>query len=133
VLLSNADLSTHNSKLRSRFIGPFLIKKVWSDVLVELVLPDVMKRRFNKFHISKLRKWKEDPTRFPTRRQVNRPTAEIVNKNQKEWGVERILADRLVNNRENQYLVLWEGYPIEDATWEPEDYLTNAKDLVDEL
>ena len=24
------------------------------------------------------------------------------------------------------------SYPIEDATWEPEDYLTNAKDLVDE-
>jgi len=59
VLLSTNRLSSHNSKLRAKFIGPFPIKKVWSDVLVELDLPAVMSRRFNKFHISRLREWKE--------------------------------------------------------------------------
>ena len=130
VLLSTAKLSTHNNKFQSRFIGPFVIERVLSDVLVQLELPTVMGRRFNKFHISKLREWKEDPLRFPTRRQINRPIAEVVDENEKEWEVERILADRVLNDNKIQYLIVWKGYPIEDATWEPEDNLANAQNIL---
>jgi len=90
-----------------------------------------MNRRFNKFHVSKLRKWEENPTRFPTRRQINRPVAEIVDGNEKEWLVERILGERVLNNKLVEYLVLWEGYPTEDATWEPERNLKNAREVLE--
>ena len=59
---------------------------MWSDVLVELDLPAVMSRRFNKFHISRLREWKEDPARFPTRRQINRPVAEVIDREEEDHG-----------------------------------------------
>src|ERR1700733_9699912 len=100
-------------------------------ILVELDLPAVMSRRFNKFHISRLREWKEDPARFPTRRQINRPVAEVIDREEEEWVVEGVLADRLFDNREVQYLVLWKGYPVEDATWEPAVNLTNARETVE--
>ena len=31
-----------------------------------------------------------------------------------------------------RYLVLWKGYPLTEATWEPESYLTNALDILEE-
>ena len=30
------------------------------------------------------------------------------------------------------YLVLWKGYPLTEATWEPESHLTNALDILEE-
>jgi Chromo (CHRromatin Organisation MOdifier) domain len=130
VLLSTANLSTHNSKLRSRYIGPFPIVKVWSDVVMELELPIVMNRHFKKFHISKLRFWKENSERFPSRRQINRPTAEVIDGDNQEWEVERILGERELRNKDVQYLVLWKGYPVEDATWEPADFLHNSQNII---
>ena len=31
---------------------------------------------------------------------------------------------------QKQYLVLWKGYPLAEATWEPEANLKNAPDIV---
>jgi hypothetical protein len=52
-----------------------------------------------------------------------------------EWVVEEILDVRLKNVRVSrriykkvkEYLVLWKGYPQEDASWEPEEHLQNCK------
>ena len=52
-----------------------------------------------------------------------------------EWVVEEILDVRLKNVRLSrhmykkvkEYLVLWKGYPQEDASWEPEEHLQNCK------
>jgi hypothetical protein len=131
VLLSTANLTSHNSKLRAKFIGPFPIKEVRSDVTVVLELPRVMSRRHPVFHVNLLRPFTEDPTRFPNRRQVNRPVAELVDR-QKEWVVERVLGEREVKNGQMQYLVLWEGWPVEDATWEPASYLTHAQEVIND-
>jgi hypothetical protein len=131
VLLSTANLTSHNSKLRAKFIGPFPIKEVRSDVTVVLELPRVMSRRHPVFHVNLLRPFTEDPTRFPNRRQVNRPVAELVDR-QKEWVVERVLGEREVRNGQMQYLVLWEGWPVEDATWEPASYLTHAQEVIND-
>jgi hypothetical protein len=131
VLLSTANLTSHNSKLRAKFIGPFPIKKVKSDVTVELELPRVMSRRHPVFHVNLLRPFTEDPTRFPNRRQVNRPVAELVDR-QQEWIVERVLGERKMKNGHVQYLVLWEGWPVEDATWERASYLAHAQDMIND-
>ena len=42
--------------------------------------------------------------------------------------------DRILNSclcrRQLQYLVLWKGYPISDATWEPTTHLQNAPEAI---
>lgn len=48
------------------------------------------------------------------------------------YEVEKILEKRLVGKR-LQYLVKWEGYGIEQATWEPVSNLSNVKNIVKEF
>ena len=48
------------------------------------------------------------------------------------YEVEKILEKRLVGKRV-QYLVKWEGYGIEQATWEPVSNLSNVKNIVKEF
>jgi hypothetical protein len=46
-----------------------------------------------------------------------------------EYEVEQILDSRLFRCQ-LQYVVLWKGYPISEATWEPTHHLTHAPDIV---
>jgi hypothetical protein len=46
-----------------------------------------------------------------------------------EYEVEEILDSKLVRKK-LYYLVLWKGYPISEATWEPPDHLSNAAQAV---
>jgi hypothetical protein len=46
-----------------------------------------------------------------------------------EYEVEKILESKLVRQK-LYYLVLWKGYPISEATWEPLDHLSNAAQAV---
>ena len=48
-----------------------------------------------------------------------------------EYEVEGILWHQGTGAR-RQYLVLWKGYPLTEATWEPESHLTNAPDILEE-
>ena len=48
-----------------------------------------------------------------------------------EFEVEKILRKRRVLKRNgrfshNEYLTMWTGYPISEATWEPESNFTDA-------
>lgn len=129
VLLATEDMPSHQGKLRSNYIGPFEVKKVWSDVLVELDLPPALEF-YPRVHVEKLKPFIEDATRFPTRRQINRQVAQHGKRRKKEWGVERILAEREVEGEGIQYLLLWEGYTTADASWQWEWNLENASQLV---
>jgi hypothetical protein len=99
--------------------------------LVELDLPPALEFH-PRVHVEKLRQFNEDAERFPTRRQINRQVAVHGKRRQKEWGVERILAEREVEGEGIQYLLLWEGYTTADASWQWEWNLGNASDLVAE-
>ena len=48
-----------------------------------------------------------------------------------EYEVEGILWHQGTGAR-RRYLVLWKGYPLTEATWEPESHLTNAPDILEE-
>ena len=48
-----------------------------------------------------------------------------------EWEVERILDHRRYGRRKIlHYLILWKGYPVHEATWEPVEALDGAIELV---
>ena len=41
---------------------------------------------------------------------------------EKRWNVEEVLQMRVLENKK-EYLMKWEGYPMEESTWEPEKRL----------
>jgi ribosomal protein L21E len=130
VMLETKHLSTHNSKLRPKFVGPFNIVKVWSDVNVELDLPEVMEIG-RKVHVEKLKPFSEDVARFPTRTQVNRQAAVFGKRDRAEYEVDRIVDERK-SGRAKEYLVMWKHWPPNDATWERSSNLINAPEAVEE-
>ena len=99
-----------------------------SDVVVEVESNGLPPRLHRRFHVEKLKPFNDDPTRFPTRRQINRPIAEIIDK-EKEYEVEKILGERITKEKGLEYKVLWCGYPIEDSTWERATNLQNAPEI----
>jgi hypothetical protein len=59
------------------------------------------------------------------------PAPEIID-GEEEFEVDRIL-DYAIINKTPKWLVLWKGYPLESATWEPKSSLKNAKDALAEF
>ena len=47
------------------------------------------------------------------------------------YNIERILDRRKINGK-FEYKIKWEGYPMNQSTWEPMENLMTAKELVDE-
>jgi hypothetical protein len=136
VLLSTANLRFLNSeftpKLLPKFIGPYTIKRVISPVAYELSLPPQL-RVHPVFHVEKLKPFRQSHD-FPDRSPHQRPPPEVLEDGKEEYEVDRILKRRTINLRggrtRTEYLVLWKGYPLEDATWEPAGNLANASSAI---
>ena len=124
VLLSTQNLRMKGipSKLRRRFIGPFKIIQRIGNQAYKLKLPDSW-RIHNVFHVALLKRWIERSYR--TLEDLRQPDLDTDFDRTEKYEVERILRKRRVLKRNeryshNEYLVLWPGYPLEEATWEPE-------------
>jgi hypothetical protein len=136
VMLSTNNLSSLNKspKLLPRYIGPYTIKRVISSVAYELDLPSNMKIHPT-FHVSKLKPYHDNnDSMFPNRDQIIRPPPDVVDDHE-EYEVEKILNKRerkYGRGKRIEYLVLWKGYPIYEASWLPISSLMNAKDVIDE-
>jgi hypothetical protein len=117
-------------KLASRFIGPYPIKRVINVNAYELDLPPSL-RIHPVINVSQLKPYRDGSGDFPHRPPPNdRPAPEAPDAfGQPSWVVERIL-DKRPYRGGVQYLVLWKGYPPEEASWEPATSLSSAPDAL---
>jgi hypothetical protein len=136
VLLSTENLRermTGAPKLLERFIGPYPVKRVIAATAYELELPESM-RLHPVFHVHLLRPYVDSRAAFPGRVAYHARPAPAVEstETEPEWEVEAVLNKRTRGNKA-QYLVKWKGYPMEEASWEPEDHLLNSREAIDDF
>ena len=121
VMLDRRNVQTKRpmNKLDHKKFGPFKVIKVVGKRAYQLELPPQMKIH-PVFHISLLETY-----RAPVDSQRRTEPPEIEEIEGEENYVVRKLADSRVNRNKKivEYLVLWEGYDNEDATWEPYEHL----------
>lgn len=129
VLLDCSDITftIGTKKLLDKYLGPYSITQVISDVAYKLDLP-IRFRIHPVFHISKLKRYVET-NKFPDRKQVDRPAPVMKLDGKDAWYVERIINKR-IRNKQVQYLVKWENYPEWESTWEP---VSNVKHAIDAI
>ena len=111
-------------KLKRRWVGPFPITRVVSPVAYELDLPPGW-HIHSSFHVSKLKRYIRSDEFL---REVEPPPPELI-EGELEYEVESIARHRGKGAR-TRYLVIWKGYPLSEATWEPESSLLRAPDVL---
>ena len=123
MLLSTRNLRMKGtpSKLQKRFVGPFRILETIGEQAYRLALPDDWKIH-PVFHVSLLRDWNAADV------QEDRPVSQDDAPEVEEpyWEIEKILRWRKVKRNKKiikEYLVLWRGFPISEATWIIQDQL----------
>ena len=128
VVLATRNLRTYAPhlpvKLKRRWVGPFRITKKISPVAYELDLPPGW-HIHSSFHVSKLKKYHRSDEFL---REVEPPPPELV-EGELEYEVEAIARHR-GTGAQRRYLVIWKGYPLSEATWEPESNLLHAPDVL---
>ncbi|GHJ89142.1 hypothetical protein NliqN6_5544, partial [Naganishia liquefaciens] len=120
-----------SQKLHGKYSGPFQIIRKISPTAYELDLPANIKIHPT-VNIEYLKQYHASPEHLGPRNAPVRPDAILTSDGSSEYEVERILAHRQDPRKGFAYLVLWKGYGLHDATWEPERNLANALDVVRE-
>ena len=130
VVLTTANLCSYCThlppKIKARWVGPFRITQEISPIAYGLDLPPGW-RIHTIFHVSKLKRyihseeflWEVEP---PSPIHVGDTL---------EYEVEGILWHQGKGAR-RRYSVLWKGYPLHEATWEPESHLADAPNVLEE-
>ena len=106
------------SKFAHPYEGPYTILDKCGHNVYKLDLPPGS-HAFDKFHVSLLRPYVEDLSKHDP---DPRPPAVLYDSNR--WTVDCILTHKKIRNIRH-FLVKWEGYPREEATWEPAHHITN--------
>ena len=117
VLLSTRHLRMRDvpAKLQRRFVGPFRVETQISRVAYRLVLP-AQWRIHPVFHSSLLKPWQESSWSCP----VDAPPPLFEVTEGPVYRVERILRwryRRQGRRRVREFLVTWEGFPLDEAEW----------------
>jgi len=125
VWLNSRNLKTiYHKKMAPKREGPFTIAEVLGPITYRLQLPGSWKIH-NVFHATLLRQYRENKIygkNYPE------PPAELEDR-EEVYKVETILNHRK-GGRGYQYYVKWKGYPVSDASWEPEQAFSNDGDTL---
>ena len=106
--------------------GPFKIVDILGPLTYRLKLLETWKIH-NVFHASLLWQYRENDV-YGTN--YDQPLAKLNNEGQEVYNVETILKHQR-RGWGYQYYVKWEGYPITEASWEPEGSFLNDSDILD--
>ena len=128
VYLDSSDIQTTrpSKKLSHRRLGPYPVVRRVGRYAYHLTLPHSMRRLHPVFNVVKLTLAPPDP--IAGRRRTAPPPPELID-GEEEYIVEEILDSRMFRHK-LQYLVKWEGYGIENNSWEYSDNLNNAAEVV---
>ena len=113
-----------SQKMKPKREGPFRITEVLGPLTYRLQLPTSW-RIHNVFHATLLKLYRENKTygqNFPE------PPPELV-EGEEVYEIETILNHRK-RGHGYQYYVKWQGYPISDASWEPEHVFSDDGDTL---
>jgi transposase InsO family protein len=135
VLLSTEGLLLRDfaSKLTSRYVGPFVVTAEVNRNAYTVALPPQLRALHSTFNIDRLKLYRRTEA-FPTRPlQFDRPppAVDADTNGDQLWAVERITAQKFQGKR-RRYLVLWEGYPAEESTWQTRAELEGAEEKLRE-
>ena len=120
LLLSSRNLNFKNvpAKLQKKFVGPFEVTEKIGSQAYRLKLPDTWKIH-DVFHVSLLKKWRTSAFRTDD----TNVDAELAIEEKTKNIIERILRwKKIGRGQPHAYLILWEGHPPEEATWEPANH-----------
>jgi Chromo (CHRromatin Organisation MOdifier) domain len=116
VWLDSRNLKTnYHKKMKPKREGPFSITEVLGPVTYRLRLPATW-RIHDVFHAALLRPYKENEI---YRENYTEPPPELI-EGEEVYEIETILNHHKKRGRGYQYFIKWRGYPISDASWEPE-------------
>ena len=125
VWLDSWNLKTsYHKKIGLKREGPFEIEEVLGPVTYQLKLPSTWKIH-NVFHTILLQPYTETKAHgnnFP------RPAPELM-EGEEVYNVEQILKHRR-RGHGYQFYILWEAYPITEASWEPELAFSTDGDML---
>lgn len=125
VWLDTRNLKTgNNKKIGPRREGPFEIIEVLGPITYRLNLP-LTWRIHNVFHATLLRQYRETEVYGAN---YHRPPPELI-EGEEVYEVEEIMRHRK-RGRGYQYYVKWKGYPISEASWEPEEVFSDDGNLL---
>ena len=114
----------YHKKMKPKREGPFEITEVLGPVTYRLKLPNTW-RIHDVFHATLLKQYKENETYGEI---FSNPPPELLD-GEEVYEVETILNHRK-RGRGYQYFVKWRGYPISDASWEPEYSFSDDGDIL---
>jgi len=111
--------------LQNSWVGPFQVRRVISETVVDVDFPPQFNRMHSKIHVDKVKQfiW-NDEERFPGR--MVQPPEPVVISGHEEWHVEKILDEKLIgrgSSRRPHYLVQWKDRPMERLKWLPRENL----------
>jgi len=114
----------HNKKMKLKWEGPFLITEVLGPVTYHLQLP-VSWWIHNVFNATLLKPFKENKIYGPN---FPEPPSELEN-NEEVYKVDSIL-NYGKRGWGYQCYIKWKGYPISEASWEPEQAFSDDRNML---
>ena len=131
ILISMKDFSAKllkraTKKLTEKFIGPYVVRKIVSETVVELEL-SASSRVHPVVNVRRLVKYQEQ---VEGQKKIPPPPVEV--DGEKEYEVEKIL-DRQERRGKIRYFMKWKEYTAEENTWEGLENLKNVREKIEEF